>query len=157
VSQRGQTPGAIVPRASVQGIVLGLLGSLGQASGLLLSKKGMAGYAPVPATQIRMLAGIAGFVVVLGAVGWLGKFAAAARDRKAMGFTAFGALLGPCIGIALSLFAVSHANTGVASSLMSLSPILVLPIVVARGERVGWAGFAGALLAVGGVALLALA
>jgi drug/metabolite transporter (DMT)-like permease len=157
VSERGQTPGAIIPRASVQGIILGLLGSLGQAGGLLLSKKGMAGYAPVPATQIRMLAGIAGFVVVLGAAGWLGKFATAARDRRAMGFTAFGALLGPCIGIALSLYAVSHAKAGVAASLMSLSPILVIPIVLSRGERVGWAGVVGALLAVGGVALLALA
>lgn len=53
--------------------------------------------------------------------------------------------------------AVSHAKAGVAASLMSLSPILVIPIVLARGERVGWAGVVGAVLAVGGVAILALA
>lgn len=157
VSSRAPTPGAVMPRPSVQGVLLGLGGSLGQAGGLLLSKRGMAGYAAVPATQIRMIAGIAGFIVVLGAVGWLPRFAAAVRDRKAMGFTAFGALLGPCIGIALSLYAVSHAKAGVAASLMSLSPILVIPLVIARGERVGWAGLLGALLAVGGVSILALA
>jgi drug/metabolite transporter (DMT)-like permease len=40
---------------------------------------------------------------------------------------------------------------------MSVSPILVIPVVLARGEKVGWAGVVGAMLAVGGVALLALA
>ena len=89
--------------------------------------------------------------------GELAALGTAVRDRRAMSFTAFGALLGPCIGIALSLYAVSHAKAGVAASLMSLSPILVIPLVLARGERVGWAGVAGAVLAVGGVALLALA
>jgi drug/metabolite transporter (DMT)-like permease len=157
VSERGQSTGEIEPRASVRGIILGIGGSLGQAGGLLLSKQGMAGYDAVPATQIRMIVGIAGFAVVLAATGWLGRFGAAVRDRRAMGAAAFGALLGPCIGIALSLYAVSHAKAGVAASLMSLSPILVIPLVLARGERVGWAGFLGAVLAVGGVALLALA
>ncbi|HUQ07639.1 MAG TPA: DMT family transporter [Kofleriaceae bacterium] len=156
VSERGKTAGVIVPRASVRGVVLGIGGSLGQAGGLLLSKQGMAGYDAVPATQIRMIVGIAGFAVVLGAAGWLGRFATAVRDRRAMGATAFGALLGPCIGIALSLYAVTHAKAGVAASLMSLSPILVIPLVLARGERVGWAGFLGAVLAVAGVAILAL-
>jgi uncharacterized membrane protein len=157
VSERGANAGEIVPRASVRGVVLGIGGSLGQAGGLLLSKQGMDGYAAVPATQIRMIVGIAGFVIVLGAAGWLGRFATAVRDRRAMGSAAFGALLGPCLGIALSLYAVSHTKAGVAASLMSLSPILVIPLVLARGERVGWAGFLGAVLAVGGVALLALA
>ncbi len=157
VSDRAPTPGAIVPRASITGVMLGLGGALGQAGGLLLSRQGMAGYAAVPATQIRMVAGIAGFVIVLVAAGWMRRFAGAVRDGRAMAYTAFGALLGPCLGIALSLYAVSHAKAGIAASLMSLSPILIIPLVLARGERVGVAGVIGAALAVGGVVLLALA
>ncbi len=157
VADRMPGPAAVMPRAPVKGVVLALGGSLGQAGGLLLSKQGMAGYAAVPATQIRMRAGIAGFVVVLAAAGWLGRFREAVRDRAAMGYTAVGALLGPCFGVALSLYAVAHAKAGIAASLMSLSPILIIPLVLARGERVGWAGVLGAALAVGGVAILALA
>ncbi len=141
----------------VRGVVLGLGGSLGQAGGLLLSKHGMDGYAAVPATQIRMLAGVAGFAIVVTAAGWWRRFGDAARDRHAMGFTAIGALLGPGFGIALSLYAVTHAKAGVAACLMSLSPIMIIPLVVARREPVGAAGVVGAGLAIGGVAILALA
>lgn len=153
--QERAAPGAPTGNLA-RGVVLGLGGALGQAGGLLLSKHGMAGYAAVPATQLRVLAAIAGFAVVVTLAGWWRNVGAAVRDGRAMAATTVGALLGPGIGVALSLYAVSHAKAGVAACLMALSPILVIPIVLARGERVGVAGVAGAALAVGGVALLAL-
>ena len=55
VSERGVRPERaerVEGRTPVGGIILGLLGALGQAGGLLLSKQGMAGYGAVPATQM---------------------------------------------------------------------------------------------------------
>lgn len=143
------------------GSLLALGGSLGQAGGLLLSKRALGTTSSIAgaiaATQIRVVAGIVGFALVLTAVRWWPRVGAAARDGRAVAYTATGALLGPGIGVSLSLYAVSHASAGVASALMSLSPILVIPIVRARGDHVGAAGLGGALLAVGGAVVLALA
>ena len=49
---------------SVQGILLALGGALGQAAGLVLSKKGMGEYDAFSASQIRVLTGIAGFTIL---------------------------------------------------------------------------------------------
>lgn len=155
---RDRAPGgsAADARAIARGTVLALGGALGQSGGLLLSKHGLAGYPPIAGTQIRMLAGIAGFVVVLTAARWWPRVAQAVRDRRALALTAVGALFGPCLGVAASLYAVTHAHAGVASALMSIAPILIIPVAVARGERIGPLAITGSLAAVGGVALLTL-
>lgn len=107
------------------------------------------------ATQIRVLAGIVGFSLLFVALGWWPQVRAALADRRALAYTATGAFFGPFLGVSLSLFAVQHAPTGVAASLMAISPLLIIPVAMLRGEeRVGLGGIAGALLAVGGVALL---
>ena len=140
-----------------RGAALAAAGALGQAGGLLLSKRGLAGYSAIAGTQIRVATGVVGFALVLTLAGWWPRLRAALTDRAAMGWTAIGALVGPGLGVTLSLYAVTHAHTGVAASLMALPPVLVLPLVIARGERVGARGVVGALIAVGGTALIALA
>jgi len=145
----------------VRGALLALGGALGQAGGLLLSKRGLGATSTIgdamAATQIRLLAGIAGFALVLTGARWWSKFGGALKDGRAVALTATGALLGPGIGVSLSLYAVTHASAGVASALMSLTPVLLIPVVLARGDRVGAAGIAGSVLAVAGVVILALA
>jgi drug/metabolite transporter (DMT)-like permease len=135
-------------------VLLALGGALGQGGGLVLSKLGLEGVHPVAATQVRLVAGVAGFVVVLTVARWWSRFAAALADRRGMAFASLGALFGPCIGVSLSLYAVAHAPAGVAASLMALTPVLLVPVAAARGEHVGVAGVAGAVVAVGGVIVL---
>lgn len=147
-------PNAPARAAAVRGLLLGLGGAIGQAGGLALAKHGLAGYHPVAGNQIRMLAALAGFALVVTAARWWPSVTGAVRDRRALAFTGVGALLGPTLGVALSLYAIARAGTGVAAALMSLSPVLILPVAWWRGERVGAAGAAGALLAVAGVVLL---
>ena len=160
IRDRVKPPAHLATARPIRGTLLALGGALGQAGGLLLSKRGLGPTSTiagaVAATQIRMIAGIAGFTLVMTATRWWPKVRAALGDRRAVTLTAIGALFGPGIGITLSLYAVTHAAAGVASALMSLSPILVIPVVLARGDRVGPAGLAGALLAVGGAITLAL-
>jgi drug/metabolite transporter (DMT)-like permease len=132
-------------------------GPLGQAVGLVLSKIGMAGYDVFAANQVRVLAGAVGYALLFFALRWWPNVRTGIRDGKALGFSALGAFFGPFLGVSLSLIAVRETVAGVAASIMALTPVLIIPLVIVlRKERVGIGGFAGALVAVTGVALLFL-
>jgi len=153
-----RSPGERPPRRAFAGVLLALGGAFGQGAGLVLSKLGMGTYPALPATQIRVLAGVAGYVLLFTVLGWWHRIPEAVADRPAMAWTALGAFFGPFLGVTLSLVAVKYTATGVAASLMATTPVLIIPVVVLLGrERVGLGGVAGALLAVVGVAVLFLA
>ena len=120
----------------------------------MLSKYGMADYDAFAATQIRVIVGIAAFAILFTALRWWPVVIDGLRDRRALGYTTIGAVFGPFLGVSLSLYAVQHTGAGIAASLMATTPIVILPMVMARGERVPLGGFLGALVAVAGVALL---
>lgn len=139
------------------GVWLGLGGALGQAGGLVLSKRGMAGYDPFAATQVRILAGLAGFAVIYTVIGFWPSFRAALRDRSALALAAGGALLGPFLGVSLSLVAVQRTETGVAASIMATTPLLVIPLSAwIDRDPIRLRDLAGTVLAIAGVALLFL-
>ncbi|HEX6899102.1 MAG TPA: DMT family transporter [Thermoanaerobaculia bacterium] len=150
-------PGTAAPHASLAGLGLAFCGALGQAAGLVLSKLGMGTYDAVAATQVRVLAGAAGYALLFFPLRWWPRVAEALRERRALGLSTVGAFFGPFLGVSLSLYAVRNTEAGVAASIMAVSPVLIIPLVVLlRGERVGIGGVLGAVVAVGGVALLFL-
>jgi drug/metabolite transporter (DMT)-like permease len=142
------------PDPTLGGIALAFGGAIGQAAGLVLSKHGMGQYDAFAATQIRVIAALACFVVLFTALRWWPRVVAGVRDRLGLIYTALGAVFGPFLGVSLSLYAVQHANAGVAASIMATTPILIIPIVIIRGERVPWGGIVGALVTVAGVVAL---
>ena len=152
---------ANTPRGHTQrGVIFGVLGALGQAVGLVLSKQGMTGdFSPFQGNAIRMLAAV--IFIWVGAViqRQAGETITEVRKQpQALGLIALGALLGPVLGVSASLLAVQHAEIGVASTLMALPPVIVLPIsYFVFKEKVGWQAIAGTLLAIVGVAVLFLA
>jgi drug/metabolite transporter (DMT)-like permease len=151
-------PGAATGRLSAAGVALGLGGALGQAGGLVLSKLGMGAYDAFAATQIRVTAGGLGYVALFFVLGRWGRVRRALADRRAMAATGVGAFFGPFLGVSLSLLAVQRTATGVAASIMAVTPVLIIPVAVLwGGERVGTGGVIGAVLAVTGVAVLFLA
>jgi drug/metabolite transporter (DMT)-like permease len=158
VSERGQADGVQAdPRHYWLGVLSGIGGALGQALGLIASKKGMAGdLAPLSATLMRML--------VAGAVIWVytllqGKARPtlqALTDRKASLTILGGATVGPFLGVWLSL--VKLTRVGIASTLMALPPVFVLlPSIWIFRERIGLRAVIGTLAAIGGVAIIFLA
>lgn len=149
--------GEAPPRPGTSGILLALGGSLGQAMGLVASKIGMGDYDAFAATQIRVIAGIAGFSLLFTLSGRWGRLLAALRDRRALAFTALGAFFGPFLGVTCSLLAVTLTKAGIAATIMATTPVVVIPFVVLfQRERVGAGGILGSLLAVCGVAVLFL-
>lgn len=149
------------PAASVgsawrlRGVLLGLGGAVGQAGGLVLSKRGMIGYEPFAGAQVRMIVGLACFALLAAAVRAGPRLRAALQDRTALRQAAVGAALGPFLGVALSLYALQTTAAGVAASLLSTSPIFIIPLAWwFEGERASLRGIVGAVVAVAGVALL---
>jgi drug/metabolite transporter (DMT)-like permease len=157
VLERRADPAGRPARVPRSGILLGIGGALGQAVGLVLSKLGMASYDAFAATQIRVIAGFAGFALVFALLGWWPRVRAALRDRGAMARVGLGAFFGPFLGVSLSLVAVQHTAAGVASTIMAIQPVLILvPAALFMHERISPRAVAGAALAVGGSALLFL-
>ena len=157
VVEEGQgEPGEPRPRHWTLGVLLGVGGALGQSLGLILSDVGMRGqFSPISANLIRVAAG----TVALSA--WLlcrGEFLATARrmkDGHALVLVAAGAATGPVIGVVLSLYAITHASMGVAATLMSLSPVLLLPVsALFFQEKVTPRAIAGTIVSILGAATL---
>jgi drug/metabolite transporter (DMT)-like permease len=81
----------------------------------------------------------------------------ALKDQNAIKNTAVGAFIGPFMGVTFSMVAVSYTEAGIAQTLMSLMPILIIPIVwLLYKEKTNWRGIFGAITAVVGVAILFL-
>jgi drug/metabolite transporter (DMT)-like permease len=143
-----------------RGVIFGVLAGLGQAIGLVLSKQGMLGeFSVFQANAIRMLAAVV-FIWTLTAFEnkVTATFTVLREKPQVLGLLALGALLGPVLGVSSSLLAVQHAEIGVASTLMALPPVIILPIsYFVFKEKIGWQAILGTGLAIAGVAILFLA
>lgn len=152
--EAGNSPGKIRFSYPVWGILLGLGGALGQATGLVLSKYGMKGYDAFASSQIRVMAGIAGFVVLLTIMKQWKNLARGLSNYKAVGHLSIGAFFGPFLGVSFSLIAVQNTSTGIAATIMALVPVLIIPpSIILFKEKTNFKEILGALLAVSGVAL----
>ena len=141
----------------ISGILLGLGGAFGQATGLVLSKFGMGDYDPFAATHIRVIAGSVGFAVLFLFIGWWPRVFAAFRNKAGIARTSLGATFGPFLGVSLSLVAVQNTEAGVAATIMALVPVLIIvPSVLIFKERVTPRAVIGAVIAVMGTVLLFL-
>jgi drug/metabolite transporter (DMT)-like permease len=150
-------------RQKTYGILAGLGGAVGQGLGLVVSKYGMlraggenAGpLNPLSATLIRMVVAVAVVWLLVAASGRFPRVFGARHDGPAMKRTFAGAVTGPFIGVWLSMIAVTYAMAGVAATLMSLIPVMVIPVLwLLYRQKTSLRGIAGAAVAVVGVAIL---
>jgi drug/metabolite transporter (DMT)-like permease len=141
----------------MQGLLLALGGAIGQSVGLVFSKFGMGTYDAFAANHIRLLAALAGFVVIFLFTGRWRGVPPAARHRSGMGFATLGSFFGPFVGVSLSLYAVQHTQVGVAATIIALVPVFIIPpAVLFKKEVVGLRDITGAFIAVAGSVLLFL-
>ena len=141
-------------KLSAKGVLYATGGAIGQAIGLVLSKHGMKGYDPFAATQIRIIAGIAGYIVIVTLMSRWHDTVKAIQDIKALKVITLGAFFGPFLGVSFSLMAVKYTATGIASTIMALVPVfLIIPAVVIYRQKVTLAEIIGALISVAGIAM----
>jgi drug/metabolite transporter (DMT)-like permease len=141
-------------KLSPRGILYAIGGAIGQALGLVLSKLGMRNYDPFAATQIRIIAGIFGYIVLVTILNRWRNVARAVHNRDGMLLTTLGSFFGPFLGVSFSLIAIKYTAAGIASTIMALVPIfIILPAVIIYKEKVTLPEMIGAFVSVAGVAL----
>ncbi|MCE5328611.1 MAG: DMT family transporter [Planctomycetaceae bacterium] len=141
------------------GSLLALGGALGQAGGVVLSKIGMnvENFNPFASAHIRLIAAVICFALLITALRRWKNIFAAVRHTRAMALLTFGALTGPFLGVGLQLLAAKNTKAGVATTLMAVAPVLILPfVIVLYREKISARAWIGALVAVAGVAMLML-
>lgn len=136
------------------GLLLAFGGAVGQGAGLVLSKYGMQDFDPFAATQIRVITGFVSFSVLFVFMKRWKKVFEAIKNKDAMARLSIGAIFGPFLGVSFSLLSVKHTTTGVASTIMSIVPVLIIPpAIIFFKEKISIKEVIGSLIAVGGVAL----
>lgn len=138
----------------VKGFLYALGGALGQAVGLILSKKGMGEYDAVAATQIRAIFGFAAFAILVTFAKRWRRVILTTGDRKSMSIITVGTIFGPFIGVSLSLYAVQHTETGIAAALMALTPIfIIVPTAIMFKEKITARQVIGAVISIVGASI----
>lgn len=141
----------------LKGFLMAFGGAMGQAVGLILSKKGMGDYDPVSATQIRAVFGLISFGILITILGRWNKIGNAFVHTSAMKSVTVGAFFGPFVGVALGLFAIQQTKTGIASTLMGLVPIfIIVPSAIMFKEKIRPQQVIGAIISIAGASLFFL-
>lgn len=142
------------------GIFYGLLGALGQAGGLIFAKFAfneghITGFV---ATFIRVVSSVIIFLPILLIIKkYKNPYKLFYKDKSAFGVTLIGTILGPFLGITFSLIAIENTKVGIAATLMSTMPIIMLPMVkYIQKENLSWRAILGAIIAVAGIGLIFL-
>jgi drug/metabolite transporter (DMT)-like permease len=148
----------------LNGVLYAVGAAMCQGIGLVLSKIGMDHYeyspdmpgwlVPFSANFYRCVAGIIGFSILLYLRGEVTHFRSAVRDRKGFAVALATTLFGPFIGVGFSLMAVQYTAAGIASTLMAMTPIIILlPSYWLFHEKITWRAVLGAIISVAGVSL----
>ena len=139
------------------GIGLGVVTAMGQALGSLCARPAMAaGVEPFTAMAVR-----AGFAAIVFLAATLLPIASL-RDKSPVTsqtqLLALGsAFFGTGLGMSLLMAALAQGNVGIVSTLSSMTPVVILPMVWARtGIAPPKAAWIGAAMAVCGTALISL-
>lgn len=141
-----------------RGVLHALLAAVAQGLATVLCKVGMRDMtSPVAGTEIRLISGLACFLVLIPLLGRQGQVVRALRDGRAMAIMTLGAFIGPFVGVSLLLFAVKLIPAGLAQTFVSLSPVMIIPAsALVFKERISARAVGGAALAVLGAAILFL-
>ncbi|MDD2219335.1 MAG: DMT family transporter [Desulfoplanes sp.] len=156
-----KTPGAhhMSRSSSLPGVLLTAMATVCQAVGMIVVKKGLGSHGdPLLATTIRMVAATAVIwptALVTGTA--KNPLRLLSRHRKSIKYVIAGTLLGPFIGIWLSVIAVNLTQTGIAATLIATEPIFMIPVIFfLEKERPTLRGLAGTVIAVSGTVLIFL-
>ena len=155
-----------------KGILFGIGAGLGQGVGLVLSKVGLDHYtADVPASvlpavenylpfgsnMIRCVAGLVCFSAWLFLRGGGRQLRQSVNDHRGLAAMMVAVFSGPFVGVGFSLMAVQYTAAGIASTLMAITPILILlPSRWLFGQPITLRSVLGAVISCIGVSLFFL-
>lgn len=148
----------------LNGVLYAIGAAVCQGVGLVLSKIGMDHYeavagmpewlVPFSANFYRCLAGIVGFSLLHYFRDGMGPLREAMHDLRGLSVATATTIFGPFVGVGFSLMAVQYTAAGIASTLMAMTPIIILlPSAWLFHEKITWRAVLGAVISVVGVSL----
>lgn len=155
----------------LNGVLFAIGAAVCQGVGLVLSKIGMDHYEasmvaeagmpewliPFSANFYRCLAGVIGFSVLLYYRDGIEPLREAMHDKKGLSVATATTIFGPFVGVGFSLMAVQYTAAGIASTLMAMTPIIILlPSYWLFHEKITWRAVVGVVISVVGVSLFFL-
>lgn len=150
----------------LNGVLFAIGAAVCQGVGLVLSKIGMDYYGdtqmpvwliPFSANFIRCIAGLTGFSILLYWREGIKPLRDALFDGKGLVAAIATTVFGPFVGVGFSLMAVQYTDAGIASTLMALTPvIIILPSYWFFHQSITWRTVLGAVISVAGVSLFFL-
>lgn len=140
------------------GIFCAIGGSLGQAIGLVAAKKGLTGdFSGLSATLIRVSVATVAIWLFTLLIGRGKTTIVQLKNKKALAAIAAGSFAGPFLGIWLSMIAIKYTYIGIASTLMALPPVFLLPLSYwVFKERITLLSVIGTIIAITGSAIIFL-
>ncbi len=140
------------------GVICGIGGAFCQALGLILSKRGLENnFSALTGNIIRIFVATIAIWIFTLFRGEMSSTLQKLKDRKATLTMFGGAFFGPFIGVWLSLIAVQYTYVGIASTLIALPPIILIPLSYwIFKEKISAGAIAGTIIAVIGVILIFL-
>jgi drug/metabolite transporter (DMT)-like permease len=136
----------------LKGVLYAFGGALGQALGIVVSKYGMQGYSPFASTQIRIIFGIIGFILIISIFHRWSNVYQAFQHKKGILAIANGSFFGPFLGVSFSLIAIQYTSTGIASTIMAIVPILIIPpSIILFKHKITFREIIGSVISVVGV------
>ncbi len=162
----------VAVRLPLKGILFGIGAGLGQGVGLVLSKigvdhyvgcvpadalQGVEAFLPFASNMIRCVAGLVCFAAWLILSGQADRMRQSLKEHKGLLAMAVAVFSGPFIGVGFSLMAVQHAAAGIASTIMAMTPVIILlPSRWLFGQPITLRNVVGAVISVLGVSLFFL-
>ncbi|NNG01905.1 MAG: DMT family transporter [Desulfobacteraceae bacterium] len=146
-------------KISVTGLIFSILSAVCQAFGLVLMKKGLnSDVHSLYASLIRMVSAAVVIWPVAMVAGLAKNPVGLLRQHpNAVKYILLGGIVGPVLGVWLSLVAVRFTETGVAATLIAMEPIILIPLVmITEKERPSLRAVVGTIIAVIGTAIIFL-
>ncbi len=140
----------------LRGISFGLLSTIGQAGGAVLSRAAFADatISPLWSTLLRLTGGVLVLLLWMPLQQQPTLGLKALQSKRLLGIIALTALFSTYLGIVLQQTAFKYTEAGIAQALLATSPLFVLPVAIWMGEMVSLRALLGVLVSIGGIALL---
>lgn len=147
-----------IPKENVlPGILFGALAALCQATGVVMTRSVLTDTAltTLQSTIVRLIPALVALLVIIRFSGKRSAIFTEVRDdKKMLRLVLLSSFIGAYICLWLQQIAIQNAPAGIAQTLLSTSPVFILPMMALRGEKVSLRAVLGAAVAIFGITLV---
>ena len=139
----------------IRGLIFGILAATGQSVGTIFSKLGISSINAFQANQLRIVGGILAMLVIHFFTKDRDNLFVAIKNKSVVRKMSIAGFLGPALGVGLSLIALQYTSAGVAATLTSTMPIMILPFsIFYYKEKIGFVEILGTVMSIIGIGIL---